>query len=87
VSAAWQSSNRISFRPGLHERTKCVRRNERHDTAVEIERTPKIKARHDVRQEGRVPRMLGSIDFFLFLQQRHDARYNGRILCARVAQA
>jgi hypothetical protein len=25
-------------RPGLHERTKCVRCNERHDTAVEIER-------------------------------------------------
>jgi hypothetical protein len=34
-----------------------------------------------------VPRMLRSIDFFLFLQQCHDARYNGRILCVRVAQA
>jgi hypothetical protein len=25
-------------RPGLHEGTKCVSCNERHDTAVEIER-------------------------------------------------
>jgi hypothetical protein len=70
------------LRPGLHERTKRVRCNERHDIAVETERNSKIKTRHDVHQEGRMP-----IDFFLFLQQCHDARYNGPILCSRVAQA
>jgi hypothetical protein len=49
---------------GPHERTKCVRCKERHDTAVEIERNPKIKARHDVRQEGRACLVMISFYFY-----------------------
>jgi hypothetical protein len=74
------------IRLGPHERTKCVRCNERHDIAVEIERKPKIQARHDVRQEGRACLVCWDLLIsFYFYNRCHDARYNGRILWARVA--
>jgi hypothetical protein len=43
-----------------------------------------INVRCGVRQQVRMPRMLGSIGFFIFCNGRHNVRCNGRILCARV---
>jgi hypothetical protein len=56
-------------------------------SVVEIERNPKIKACHDVRQEGRACLVCWDLLIsFYFYNRCHDARYNGHILCARVAR-
>jgi hypothetical protein len=75
------------FTLGLHESTKCVRCNERHDIAVEIERNPKIKARHDVRQEGRACLICCDLLISFYFYSNVIALVTTDAFCARVAQA